>query len=40
VKEHDDEPSRQTGWSGLIAALICLFNRVTPEQFLQEPRAR
>ncbi len=32
--------SHQTGWTGLIAALICLFDRVTPEQYLQDPRAR
>jgi hypothetical protein len=32
--------SHQTGWSGLIAALICLFNRMTPAQYLQNPRAR
>jgi hypothetical protein len=32
--------SHQTGWTGLIARLVDLFARLTPEDALQTPKAR
>jgi hypothetical protein len=32
--------SHQTGWTGLIARLLDLFERVTPEDALQSPKER
>ena len=32
--------SHQTGWTGLIARLLDLFARITPEDALQTPKAR